>query len=136
MNIEEAVRFAAANHRMILATRRASGRPQLSPVVGGVDGEGRIMISTRDGAMKVHNIRRDPTVSLCVLNDGFFGSWAQIDGTAQVVPLPDAMALLEDVYRQVAGEHPDWEEFRQAMIDERRVVVRVTVSAAGPSRSG
>ncbi len=136
MDLAEAIAFARSNHRVVLATRRRDGRPQLSPVVAAVDAEGRLMISTREGAVKTTNARRDPHVSLCVLSDGFFGGWAQIDGTAEVVGLPEAMTLLEDTYRQIAGEHPDWDDFRRAMHDERRVVLRVTPVAAGPSLSG
>jgi PPOX class probable F420-dependent enzyme len=136
MDIAGAVAFARANHRMILATRRADGRPQMSPVVGAVDNDGRVLISSREPAMKTRNIRRNPTVSVCVLNDGFFGPWAQIEGSAEVVALPEAMDVLEFSYRQIAGEHPDWDDYRRAMTAERRVVLRVTPSAAGPRVSG
>jgi PPOX class probable F420-dependent enzyme len=136
MDIAGAVAFARDNHRLILATRRTDGRPQMSPVVGAVDDEGRVLISSREPAMKTRNIRRDPAVSLCVVNNGFFGPWAQIDGTAEAVALPEAMDLLEFTYRQVAGEHPDWDDYRRAMTAERRVVLRVTPTAAGPTVSG
>ncbi|MFI5042114.1 MAG: PPOX class F420-dependent oxidoreductase [Acidimicrobiales bacterium] len=136
MDIAEAVAFARDHHRSVLATRRADGSPQLSPVVHAVDAEGRVMISTREPAMKVRNLRRDDRASLCVLSNAFFGSWAQLEGTCEIVPLPDGMPLLEFVYRAVAGEHPDWEEFRRAMVQEQRVVLRITPTAGGPSRSG
>jgi PPOX class probable F420-dependent enzyme len=128
--------MAREQHHSVLATHKRDGSPQMSPVVHGVDADGRVMISTREPAMKVANARRDPHVSLCVLPDGFFGRWAQIDGTVEVVDLPEAMPLLEDVYRQVGGEHPDWAEFRRAMQAERRVILRITPTAAGPNRSG
>jgi PPOX class probable F420-dependent enzyme len=120
----------------VLATRRGDGGPQLSPVVHGVDGDGRLMVSTREPAVKVRNVRRHPRVSFCVLGDAFFGDWVQLDGTCEVVDLPAAMPLLEDVYRQVAGEHKDWADFRRAMEKERRVVLRVTPDRAGPNVSG
>src|SRR6476661_178254 len=99
MDIEEARAFISRNHRAVLATSRRDGRPQLSPVAAGVDGEGRVVISSRESAYKVGNARRDPRVSVCVLNDGFFGQWAQIDGTAEIVSLPEAMEPLVEYYR-------------------------------------
>jgi PPOX class probable F420-dependent enzyme len=136
MDLEEAIRLARRNHHTVLATRRADGRPQMSPVVSGVDDAGRIMISTREAAAKVLNLRRDPQASVCVLSDTFFGDWAQLDGTAEIVPLPEAMDMLELIYRLVSGEHPDWDEFREAMIQQRRVALRITATAAGPTYSG
>jgi PPOX class probable F420-dependent enzyme len=86
--------------------------------------------------MKVVNLRRDPSASLCVFADSFFGDWVQIDGRAEVVSLPDAMEPLVDYYRRVAGEHPDWDDYRNAMERERRVIVRIAVERAGPDRAG
>ncbi|MES4792499.1 MAG: PPOX class F420-dependent oxidoreductase, partial [Chloroflexota bacterium] len=120
MDAETARAFLRTNHRAVLATRRADQSPQLSPVIVGVDADGMVVLSSRETAYKVRNIRRDPRVSLCVLSDGFFGPWVQVDGTASVVSLPDAMDGLVDYYRRVAGEHPDWEEYRAAMVRERR----------------
>lgn len=128
--------FLRANHQAVLATRRADGRPQLSPVAVAVDDAGRAVISTRETAVKVHNLRRDPRASLCGFSDGFYGPWVQIDGTAEIIALPDALELLVDYYRRVAGEHPDWDEYRQAMVREGRVLVRITIERAGPNRSG
>ena len=88
------------------------GRPQLSPVTACVDDEGRILISTRETAIKTRNLARDPRASLCVLNDGFFGEWVQAEGTAEIVHLPEAMDLLVDYYRRISGEHPDWDDYR------------------------
>jgi len=136
VDLTEAVERARTNHHSVLATRRADGSPQMSPVVHGVDRTGRIMISTREPAMKVRNLRREPRAWLCVLPDGFFGSWAQLGGPCEIVALPEAMSLLEDIYRQVAGEHPDWADFRLAMERERRVVLRITPDQAGPTASG
>jgi PPOX class probable F420-dependent enzyme len=136
MDVDRARAFIRENHRAVLATRRANGDPQLSPILCAVDAEGRVTVSTREPAMKVKNVRRDPRVSLCVLNDGFFGDWIQIDGTAEVVSLPEAMELLVDYYRAVGGEHPDWDEYRAAMERDRRVLVRIAIDRAGPDRSG
>lgn len=136
MTIEEAIAFAGRNHRAILATVRTDGLPQLSPVLVGVDAEKRVIISTREAAVKTQNLRRDPRASLAVFSDRFFGEWAQLEGTADVVSQPDALELLVDYYRRTAGEHPDWEEYRQAMREQRRVLIRITVTRAGPSVSG
>jgi PPOX class probable F420-dependent enzyme len=136
MDREHALEYIRGNHHAVMATTRADGRPQLSPVACGVDAEGRVVVSTRETALKTKNLRRDPRVSLCVFTDGFFGDWVQVDGTAEVLPLPDAMEPLVDYYRSVVGEHPDWDDYRNAMERERRVIVRVTVERAGPDRSG
>jgi PPOX class probable F420-dependent enzyme len=136
MELGTAREFLRAHHRVVLATSRADGRPQLSPVTAAVDDEGRVLISTRETAVKTRNLRRDPRASLCVLNDGFFGDWIQAEGTAEVVPLPEAMELLVSYYRSVAGEHPDWDDYRAAMERDRRVIVRITLTRAGPDISG
>jgi len=136
MNLDEAREFVRANHNAVLATRRRDGAPQLSPVAVGVDAEGRVVVSTRETAVKVKNVGRDPHVTLCVLNDGFYGRWVQIDGAAEIVTLPEAMELLVEYYRSLRGEHPDWDEYRAAMERERRVVLRITIDRAGPDVSG
>jgi PPOX class probable F420-dependent enzyme len=136
MELGTAREFLRAHHRVVLATSRADGRPQLSPVTAAVDDEGRVLISTRETAVKTRNLRRDPRASLCVLNDGFFGDWIQAEGTAEVVPLPEAMELLVSYYRSVVGEHPDWDDYRAAMERDRRVIVRITLTRAGPDISG
>jgi PPOX class probable F420-dependent enzyme len=136
MDVDRARDFIRENHRAVMMTRRAKGDPQLSPVMCGVDPGGKVALSTREPSMKVKNLRRDPRVSLCVLNDGFFGEWIQVDGTAEIVSLPEAMDLLVDYYRSLAGEHPDWDEYRASMERERRVLVRIDIERAGPDRSG
>jgi PPOX class probable F420-dependent enzyme len=105
-------------------------------VTVGVDGDGRVNISTRETAIKTKNLERDPYASLCVMNDRFFGEWVQAEGTAEIIRLPDAMELLVDYYRGVSGEHPDWDDYREAMRRDRRVIVAVTLTRAGPDRSG
>ncbi|MGO9783574.1 MAG: PPOX class F420-dependent oxidoreductase [Streptosporangiaceae bacterium] len=136
MSIEHAQQFLRAHHRAVLATRRADGRPQMSPVTCGMDADGRVLISTRETAVKTRNLRRDPFASLCAFTDQFFGEWVQAEGTGEVISLPEAMELLVDYYRTVAGEHPDWNDYRAAMVRDRRVIVRVTLSRAGPTVSG
>ena len=119
----EARAFVANNHRAVLITRRSGGGLQTSPVLVGVDDEDKVVISTRESAAKTRNLRRDPTVVLCVLSDDFFGPWLRIEGTAQIVSLPEAMEGLVDYYRRISGEHPDWDDYRRAMQREQRVLV-------------
>lgn len=136
MDLEQAREFLRANHRAVLATARGDGRPQLSPVTCGVDDAGLVVISTRETAIKTRNLRRNPAASLCVFTDGFFGQWVQVDGTAEIISLPAAMDLLVDYYRRISGEHPDWADYREAMIRERRCVARITITRAGPDIAG
>ena len=136
MDPGQAADFLRAHHRAVLATSRADGRPQLSPVLCVADDEGRVLISTRETAVKTANLRRDPRASLCVFTDGFFGEWVQAEGDAEVISLPSAMDLLIDYYRRVAGEHSDWADYRAAMVRDRRVIVRITLTRAGPDVSG
>jgi PPOX class probable F420-dependent enzyme len=136
MDIAKAQDFIRKNPRAVQVTHRKDGSPQMSPVLAIVDDDGRVMISSRETAYKVRNLRRDQHTSLCVLNDGFFGDWIQVDGSAEIVSLPEAMDLLVDYYRRAQGEHPDWDEYRAAMTKEKRLIIRVTVERAGPDRSG
>jgi PPOX class probable F420-dependent enzyme len=136
VDIDKALDFVREHHRAVLATRRADGSPQMSPVVVGVDTAGRVVASSRETAMKTLNLRRNPEVSVLVMNDGFFGEWIQADGTAEVISLPDAMEPLVEYFRSISGEHDDWDTYREAMIAERRVLLAITVTRAGPDRSG
>ena len=136
MDIEHAVKYVRSNHHTVLATLKEDGSPQLSPVAAGVDEDGRVVISTRQTAYKVRNLRRDPRVWLCVFPDGFYGRWAQLEGTVEIVELPEAMDGLITYYRDISGEHPDWDDYRAAMEREQRVLLRITVSKAGPNVSG
>jgi PPOX class probable F420-dependent enzyme len=102
----------------------------------GLDDAGRVIVSTRETAMKVKHLRRDPRVSVAVMNDGFFGEWVSAEGNAEIIELPDAMELLVYYYRSISGEHPDWDDYRAAMVRDRRVIVRFAIERAGPSRSG
>jgi PPOX class probable F420-dependent enzyme len=112
------------------------GGPQLSPITVGVDATGAVVVSTRQTAVKTKNVRRDPRVWLCVLNDGFFGQFVQVEGTATIVELPDAMDGLIDYYRSVSGEHPDWDDYRAAMERDQRVLLRIEPTRAGPDFHG
>jgi PPOX class probable F420-dependent enzyme len=136
MDIAEALEFVRSNHRAVMATTRADGRTAMSPIACTVDADGKVVVSTRETAMKVKHIERDPHVAICVLNDGFYGEWVQVEGETQIVHLPDAMDGLIDYYRRISGEHPDWDDYRAAMERDRRVLLRVTVNRAGPNRQG
>ncbi|SDQ48177.1 PPOX class F420-dependent oxidoreductase [Thermostaphylospora chromogena] len=137
MDLDRARAFIRTNHRAVLLTRHADGRPQMSPVTVGLARDGRhAVISTRETAVKTRNVRRDPNVALCVFTDAFFGEWVQIDGTAEVISLPDAMEPLVDYYRDISGEHPDWDDYRAAMVRERRVIMRIDLTRAGPDFHG
>jgi PPOX class probable F420-dependent enzyme len=136
MDLGAARKFLRVHHRVVLATSRADGRPQLSPVAATVDDEGRVLISTRETAVKTRNLRRDPRASLCVLTDAFYGDWIQAEGTVEIIPLPEAMEILVSYYRSISGEHPDWADYRAAMERDRRVIARITLTRAGPDISG
>ncbi len=136
MDLDEARQFMRENHRAVLSTFRADGRPQLSPVAVGIDPEGRVVVSSRETAFKVKNLGRDPRASVCVVSDSWYGGWLQAEGRASIVSLPEAMDLLVDYYRSLAGEHPDWDDYRAAMERERRVMVRIELERAGPDRQG
>jgi PPOX class probable F420-dependent enzyme len=137
MDIGQALDIIRSQHHAVLATTRADGLPQMSPVLAAVDDEDYVTISTREPAFKVRNVRRQPRASLCVLPDRFFGgTWLQVEGPAQILSLPDAMEPLVEYYRSVSGEHPDWDEYRQAMERDRRCLIRIRVERAGPDREG
>lgn len=136
MDLQDALEFLRSNHRSILIARRPDGEPQPSPVVHGVDETGKVVVSSREPAYKVRNLRRDPRVTLCAFTDKFFGEWVTVEGRADIVSLPDAMEPLVDLYRSVAGEHPDWDDYRQAMVREERVIIAITPVSAGPDRAG
>ncbi len=136
MDLDKARDFLRENHRGVLATRRSGGAVQQSPVIAAVDGEGRVIISSRETAIKTKNLRRDPRAQLCAFTDKFFGAWVYVEGTAEVVSLPEAMDLLIDYYERFPGENPDWDDYRTRMERERRVLLRITIERAGPDRQG
>ncbi|MGH3963210.1 MAG: PPOX class F420-dependent oxidoreductase [Pseudonocardiaceae bacterium] len=136
MDLDEARAVVAEQHHVVLATLRGDGTPQMSPVAATVDGQGRVVVSTRKTAFKVRNLRRDPRAWLCVLSDGFFGRWIQVGGRVRIVELPEAMEPLVDCYRSISGEHPDWDDYRAAMQREQRVLLQIELTSAGPDREG
>ena len=132
----ELLDFIRPRHRMVLTTFRSDGSLQSSPVTGGVDGEGRIVVASYPQRAKAANIRRRPQASVVVLSDDFNGPYVQVDGAAEVIELPDAVEPLVDYFRAVAGEHPNWDEYRQAMVDQGKCLIRVTPQRWGPVATG
>ena len=129
--------FIQPRHHAILATTRKDGSMQMSPNTMGVDDSARSVISTYPHRAKAHNIRRNPTVSVCVLSDDFGGEWVQVYGTAEVLDLPESVEPLVEYYRNIAGEHPDWDEYRDAMVKQGKSLIRVEIESWGPiSRGG
>jgi PPOX class probable F420-dependent enzyme len=128
--------FVRPRHKMLLATVRGDGRPQLSPVSGGVDDQGRIVISSYPRRAKIRNAERQSQVSVCVLSDDFNGPWVQVDGDAEVLHMPEAEDALVDYFRCIAGEHPDWDEYRAAMRLQDKSLIRVTPTRWGPIATG
>lgn len=136
MDVSEAVEFLRHHHRGVLATTRSDGRPQLSPVTAGVDAQGRVIVSSRETAIKVKNLRRAPYASYAGFTDGFYGDWVQVEGPVEIVALPEAMDLLVAYYRDISGEHPDWADYRAAMARDQRVIIAITPERVGPNVGG
>jgi PPOX class probable F420-dependent enzyme len=128
--------FVRPRHNMIVIARKADGSPQASPVSGGVDEDGRIVVSTYPDRAKAHNLRRDPRCSVLVLSDDFGGAWVQVDGHAEVIDLPDSVEPLVEYYRCISGEHPDWDEYREAMRTQGKSLIRITPTRWGPIATG
>jgi PPOX class probable F420-dependent enzyme len=136
VDLEELLVFVRPRHRLLLATMRQDGRPQLSPVSGGVDPEGRIVVSTYPSRAKTRNAERDTRVSVVVLSDDWDGPWVQVDGEAEVLHMPEAADGLVEYYRCIAGEHPDWDEYREAMRVQDKSLIRITPTRWGPLATG
>ncbi|MGI8867784.1 MAG: PPOX class F420-dependent oxidoreductase [Mycobacteriales bacterium] len=133
---DELLEFARPRHHMILVTQRRDGRPQLSPVTGGVDEAGRIVVSSYPERAKTANMRRTANASVLVLSDDFGGAWVQIDGDGEVLDLPDGLEPLVDYFRAISGEHPHWDDYRQAMRDQGKCLLRITPTRWGPIATG
>ncbi|MDQ3385294.1 MAG: PPOX class F420-dependent oxidoreductase [Actinomycetota bacterium] len=128
--------FVRPRHKAVLLTTRRDGRPQASPVTCGLDAAGRIVIATYPQRAKTANARREPAVSIVVLSDDFGGPWVQVDGTAEVLDLPEALDGLVEYFRAISGEHPDWDEYRAAMVRQGKSLLRITPTAWGPVATG
>jgi PPOX class probable F420-dependent enzyme len=128
--------FIRPRHHAILITSRADGRLQSSPVTCGVDGDGRIVVSSYPARAKTRNARRNPRVSFCILSDDWDGAYVDVDGTAEVLGMPDALDGLVEYYRCIAGEHPDWDDYRAAMARQDKSLIRVTIDGWGPIATG
>jgi PPOX class probable F420-dependent enzyme len=133
---DEMLAFVRPRNRVILVTVKRDCSPQTSPVTAGIDRQGRLLIASYPERAKVHNIRRNPSVSVCVLSDDFGGAWMQVDGTAEIIDLPEAVDALVDYFRSISGEHPDWDEYRQAMVDQGKCAIAVTIAGWGPIATG
>jgi PPOX class probable F420-dependent enzyme len=136
VDTEALLEFVRPRHHMLLITTRQDGRPQASPVSGGVDADGRIVISSYPERAKSANVRRDARTSVLVLSDDFGGPWVQVDGSGEVIELPDAVEPLVDYYRSISGEHPDWDEYREAMRKQGKCLIRITPERWGPVATG
>jgi PPOX class probable F420-dependent enzyme len=133
---EELLNFIRPRHHAIVMTVRKDGRPQASPVTCGVDEAGRIVVATYPERAKTVNARRDPQVSVLFLSDDFGGAWVQVDGTAEVLDIPEAVEPLVEYFRSISGEHPNWDEYREAMVDQGKSLLRVTPERWGPVATG
>jgi PPOX class probable F420-dependent enzyme len=136
VELDQLLEFVRPRHRALLMTTRADGRPQASPLTCGVDNDGRLVISTYPERAKARNARRDARVSVLVLSDDWDGPWVQIDGSAEVIDAPESVEPLVEYYRNIAGEHPDWDEYRAAMLRQGKSLVRITPERWGPIATG
>jgi PPOX class probable F420-dependent enzyme len=137
MELDRAKEFLKNYHHGVLATRRKNGDLQMSPVTCGLDSAGRAVVSSRETAYKVNNLRRDPRAALCVFSNTFHGEgWVQVSGTAEIVSLPQALDTLVYLQRQAYGEHKSWPEFHQRMAREKRVIIRISIESFGPKVRG
>ncbi|MFE6620488.1 PPOX class F420-dependent oxidoreductase [Streptomyces sp. NPDC008086] len=136
VSLEELLDFVRPRHRALLLTRRADGSPQASPLTCGVDDSGRIVVSTYPERAKTRNAKRDPRVSVLVLSDDWDGPWVQIDGSAEVIDSPESVEPLVEYFRNISGEHPDWDEYRAAMVKQGKSIIRVTPESWGPVATG
>ncbi|MCU1592861.1 MAG: ATP/GTP-binding protein [Frankiales bacterium] len=132
----ELLEFLRPRHHVLLMTTRADGSAQLSPVSAGIDGEGRVVIATYPQRAKTKNARRHPAVSLCFLSDDWDDAWVQVNGTAEVLDVPEALEPFVEYFRSIAGEHSDWDEYRAAMVRQNKSLLRITITSWGPIATG
>lgn len=135
-DLDELLEFVRPRHKFLLITRRTDGSPQASPVSGGVDPDGRLVIATYPERAKTRNARSDANVSVVVLSDEWNGAWVQVDGTCEVLDVPEALDAFVEYFRSISGEHPDWDEYRQAMVDQGKSLLRITPTSWGPIATG
>jgi PPOX class probable F420-dependent enzyme len=133
---DELLEFVRPRHKGTLVTLRRDGRPQMSPVACGVDAEGRVVVSTYPERAKARNARRDPRVSILIHSDSWDDAYVQLDGTAEVIDMPEAVEPLVDYFRSISGEHPDWAEYREAMARQNKSLIRITIDHWGPIATG
>ncbi len=133
---EALLEFLRPRHKGVLVTTRADGRPQMSPLTCGVDTEGRLVISTYPERAKAANVARHGRAAVLALSDDFNGPWVQVEGPAELLTLPAAVEPLVDYYRSIAGEHPDWDEYRAAMTTQGKALIRITPERWGPIATG
>jgi PPOX class probable F420-dependent enzyme len=128
--------FVRPRHHGVLLTVRQGGKPQSSLVTMGLDSLGRIVVSSYPERAKVVNIQRNPSTSMVVMSDDFGGEWVHVDGRAEIIDVPDAVDGLVEYFRVISGEHPDWDEYRQAMIDQGKCLIRLNIEQWGPIAKG
>lgn len=132
----ELLAFLRGNKEGVLLTTRSTGAPQMSPVTYGIDTAGRLVISTYPDRAKAVNLRKRPAASFCALGNEFNDAWVQINGQAEVLDLPDSVEPLVEYFRSISGEHPDWDEYRQAMVKQGKSLIRITIESWGPIATG
>ena len=134
MEISQALEFVRQRHFGVLTTQRRDGRPQLSNVAYSVGDDGVISVSITDSRAKTQNLRRDPRASLHVTRDDFW-AYCVLDCDVELLPVVtdpnDATAdALVEYYRSANGEHPDWDDYRRAMVADQRLLARLTPTHA------
>lgn len=134
--IDELLEFIRPRHQWLFVTLRSDGRPQTSPVTGGVNSEGRLVVATYPERDKVYNLRRDPRTTICVMSDHFGGAWVQVDGSATVTDVPEAVEGMVEYFRAVSGEHPDWDDYRAAMVRQGKCLISIDIERWGPIATG
>jgi len=125
-DLEAVKQFAGQTARAVLVTRRKDDGLQSSPMAVVADEDGDILTATRARNAKTFNLSRDPRATLCLFNERWPGPWMHVEGEAQITRLPEAMPLLADYYRR-RGQDTTTEAFRERMLTENRVLIRIKV---------